>query len=134
VKFTGGRLNEPVLWIQSLRLMALLFSATVPADKPFLFVLVNENGVAVRSPISPKRPRGRGYSLTHTFNGHDYLRPNDVIHCTGCHKGHMLRPELAMEAKTNLARLGTASSSSEQHPFDFGAWRINDLTASHTRK
>ena len=103
------------------------FSATVPADKPFLFVLVNENGVAVRSPISPKRPRDRGYSLTHTFNGHDYLRPNDVIHCAGCHKGHMLRPVLAMEAKTNLARLSIASSSSEQHPFNFGAWRINDL-------
>jgi len=103
------------------------FTATVPADKALLFVLVNENGVAVRSPMSLMRPNGLGNSLTHTFNGHDYLRPDDVINCSGCHKGHMMQPELATEAQANLARLAVTSTSSEPRPFFAGAWRANDV-------
>jgi len=108
------------------------FTAVVPADKALLFVLVNENGVAVRSPISLARPNGLGNSLTHSFNGHDYLRPDDglashAIQCAGCHKGHMMQPELAMEAQTNLSRLAVATASSEPKPFFAGAWRANDV-------
>lgn len=103
------------------------FTATVPADKALLFVLVNENGVAVRSPMSLVRPNGLGNWVTHSFNGHDYLRPDDVIQCSGCHKGHMMQPELAMEAQANLARLAVATASSEPKPFLAGAWRVNDL-------
>jgi len=103
------------------------FTATVPADRPLLFVLVNENGVAVRSPMSLVRPDGLGRSVTHSFNGHDYLRPDSVIHCSGCHKGHMMQPDLAMEAQANLSRLAVASASSEPVPFFAGAWRVNDL-------
>lgn len=103
------------------------FTATVPADKALLFVLVNENGVVVRSPMSLTQPNGPGTSVTHSFNGHDYLRPDDVIQCTGCHKGHMLRPDEAMEAQANLARLATTVSSTEPRPFFAGAWRANDL-------
>lgn len=103
------------------------FTATVPADKALLFVLVNENGVAVRSPMSLARPNGLGNWVTHSFNGHDYLRPDDVIHCSGCHKGHMMQPELATEAQTNLSRLAVTSASSEPVPFFAGAWRANDV-------
>ncbi len=108
------------------------FTATVPADKALLFVLVNENGVAVRSPMSLIRPNGLGNSLTHTFNGHDYLRPDDGLashatQCSGCHKGHMMQPELAEEAQANLSRLAVATASSEPKPFFAGAWRVNDV-------
>ena len=103
------------------------FTATVPADKALLFVLVNHNGVAVRSPMSLLRPNAPGNSITHSFNGHDYLRPDDVIQCTGCHKGHMMQPDLAMEAQANLSRLAVATASSEIVPFFAGAWRANDL-------
>ena len=103
------------------------FTATVPADKALLFLLVNQNGVAVRSPMSLLRPNGLGNSITHSFNGHDYLRPDDVIQCSGCHKGHMMQPDLAMEAQANLSRLAVASASSEIEPFFAGAWRANDL-------
>jgi hypothetical protein len=106
------------------------FTATVPADKPFLFVLVNKDGVAVRSPLAVRGKHRLFNSITHTFNGHDYLRPNDVIHCTGCHKGHMMNPELAEEAKTNLSRLAKAEASSEWNPHFSGSWRINDFLAS----
>ncbi len=108
------------------------FTATVPADKALLFMLVNKNGVAVRSPISLVRPNGLGNSLTHSFNGHDYLRPDSGLashatQCSGCHKGHMMQPELAEEAQANLSRLAVASASSEPVPFFAGAWRANDL-------
>jgi len=108
------------------------FNAVVPADKALLFVLINGNGVAVRSPMSLARPNGFGNSLTHSFNGHDYLRPDDGLashatHCSGCHKGHMMQPELATEAQANLSRLAVATASSEPKPFFAGAWRSNDL-------
>ncbi len=110
------------------------FTAVVPADKPLLFVLVNENGVAVRTlrSLTQRPPFGLGYSLTHSFNGHDYLRPDDgltsqAIQCTGCHLGHMMQPELATEAQANLSRLALATASSERVPFFEGAWRANDL-------
>ena len=103
------------------------FSATVPADKSLLFVLTDKDGVAVRSPMSLKRSHGRGYSLPHSFNGHDYLRPDTEIHCAGCHKGHMIQHDAAMDARANLSRLATAMASSEPMPFFYGAWRAADL-------
>ncbi len=103
------------------------FTATIPADRPVLFVLVNQDGVAVRSPLSRKNSFGRGRWITHSFNGHDYLRPGTTINCSGCHKGHMFRPELVTEAKANLSRLAVATASSEPIPFYGGAWRVNDL-------
>lgn len=106
------------------------FSATVPADRPLLFTLVNQDGVAVRSPMSLKLPGQAGESLTHSFNGHDYLRPNATIQCAGCHRGHMVRPDLAKEAKPNLARLATATASSQRNGFYEGAHRVNDLMLS----
>lgn len=109
------------------------FTVEVPADKPLLFVLVNKDGVAVRSPLSLKRPDGAGRWITHSFNGHDYLRPGHQIHCAGCHKGHMFQPELAMEAETNLSRIAIATASDKFRPFFSGAWRINDLRLSTKR-
>ncbi len=103
------------------------FDVTVPADKALMFVLTNVNGVAVSSPYSPTKEDRPGGWLTHTFNGHDYLRPDAVIECKGCHKGHMFRPELLADAQANLSRLAIASSSSEPNQFYGGAWRVNDL-------
>ncbi len=103
------------------------FKADVPADRPLLFLLVNKDGVAVRSPLAAGSPGQKERSVVHSFNGHDFLRPHNTIQCTGCHKGHMLRPELVMQAQSNLARLAKASASSHREPFAEGAHRINDL-------
>jgi hypothetical protein len=108
------------------------FSATVPADRPLLFTLVNEDGVAVQSPMSLKLPKQPGESLVHSFNGHDYLRPNATLHCAGCHKGHMMQPDLAKEARPNLARLAVADASSQRNAFYEGAYRVNDLRLSNS--
>jgi hypothetical protein len=103
------------------------FQATVPADRSLLFMLTDSNGVAVRSPMSLETPNGTEQVVTHSFNGHDYLRPNATIQCTGCHKGHMFQSNLAFAAEANLARLATASASSQINTFYNAAFRINDL-------
>jgi hypothetical protein len=109
------------------------FEATVPADRALLFVLVNKDGVAVRSPMSPQEPDMREQTVTHSFNGHDYLRPDDTIRCTGCHKGHMIKREQVYNVRANLARLAVASASSERDRFFNGAHRINDLRLADPR-
>jgi hypothetical protein len=107
------------------------FSATVPADRPLLFTLVDKDGVAVQSPMSPKLSNQPGESLVHSFNGHDYLRPNATVHCAGCHRGHMMQPDLVKAARPNLARLAVASASSQRNTFLQGAHRVNDLRLSN---
>ncbi|THB75016.1 MAG: hypothetical protein D3926_21060 [Desulfobacteraceae bacterium] len=102
------------------------FSIEVPADEPLLFLLTDADGVAVKSPMSTRRPWGKGVSLTHTFNGHDYLRPGTEITCAGCHKGHMFDPDAARNARVNLSQQARASASGEHEPFWAGAWRVND--------
>ncbi len=102
------------------------FSIHVPADEPLLFVLTDRLGVAVRSPVSIRRSLGTGLSITHTFNGHDYLRPNTEISCSGCHKGHMFDAHAAQKARVNLMQLATATASSEHDHFRTGAWRAID--------
>jgi hypothetical protein len=108
------------------------FQATVPADRALLFVLTDNDGVAVRSPMSLTSPNGTEQTVTHSFNGHDYLRPGAVIQCTGCHKGHMFQPGLSFSAEANLARLAKASASSQINPFYNAAFRINDLRAGNS--
>jgi hypothetical protein len=102
------------------------FTATVPADRALLYILVNGNGVASRTTMSQTRVDKAGTTLTSLF-GHDFLRPDGDFVCTGCHRGHMFEPDLAMASQANLARIAAASASSERSPFYAGAWRINDL-------
>jgi hypothetical protein len=106
------------------------FQANVPADRPLLFVLVNKDGIAVRSPMSLTGLHGTEQVITHSFNGHDYLRPGAVIRCAGCHKGHMLRPDIVFTDEANLARLAVASASSQADPFYTAAFRVNDMRAA----
>jgi hypothetical protein len=102
------------------------FQVKVPADRPLLFVLVNRDSVAVRSPMAMGPGEQLEDGVLHSFDGHDYLRPHNQARCTGCHRGHMMAGEF-MKAKSNLARLAKASASSEPKPFLEGAHRINDL-------
>jgi hypothetical protein len=74
--------------------------------------------------MSLKSPSTQEEIITHSFNGHDFLRPNDTIRCTGCHKGHMFVGEQAFSARANLARLAVASASSEINTFYYGAHRV----------
>jgi hypothetical protein len=110
------------------------FNATVPADRALLFVLTNKDGVAVRSPMSLQQPLGTEQTVTHSFNGHDYLRPNAVINCTGCHKGHMFQPNFSFAAQANLSRLAVASASSQVDPFYTAAFRVNDMRLPESGK
>jgi len=104
------------------------FTATVPADRPIFWVLCSTTGVVARYPLSPEHPRRPVGSMEPYVPGHDWFRPGQVASCTGCHQGHMIRPDLAMEAQANLARVATASASSTRSEFEFwvGAGRAND--------
>jgi len=95
------------------------FRAEIPADRPVLFYLRGPTGVAARYPGS------LGEIRTPAF-GHEQLRPGEVLRCNGCHRGHMIRPDLAAEAKTNLARLAYAAASSTRNASYMQATRIND--------
>lgn len=105
------------------------FTATVPADKPIFWVLCSTTGTVARYPLSPQRPGRPGVSMEPYVPGHDWFRPGQEAHCSGCHKGHMIRPDLALQAQTNLARVAVASASSTrvEHEFYVGAARVNDL-------
>ena len=106
------------------------FTVTVPADRTVLYVLVNQDGIAVRSGLSKAWDEDPGGSVDHSWNGHDFLRPNTAFHCTGCHVGHMMPAQEAMAARPNLARLAEASASTTADSFWLGAWRVNDLRKS----
>jgi len=95
------------------------FRAEIPADRPVVFFLRSPTGVAARYPGS------LGEIRTPAF-GHEQLRPGELLRCTGCHRGHMIRPDLAFQAKTNLARLAYAAASSTRNASYMQATRIND--------
>jgi len=95
------------------------FRAEVPADRPLVFYLRGPTGVAARY------PGALGETRTPAF-GHEQLRPGEVLRCTGCHRGHMIRPDLSARAKTNLARLAYAIASSTRNASYMQATRVND--------
>lgn len=97
------------------------FTATVPADRPIFWLLRTATGVVNRTVSSPV-----GEQVTSFVPTHDYFRPGTVVQCIGCHRGHMINPEFTKEAKTNLARLATASASSSLDTYNFAPWRVND--------
>lgn len=95
------------------------FRAEIPADRPVIFFLRGPTGVAARYPGS------LGEIRTPAF-GHEQLRPGEVLRCTGCHRGHMIRQDLSAKAKTNLARLAYALASSTRNASYMQATRVND--------
>jgi hypothetical protein len=58
--------------------------------------------------------------------GHEQLRPGEVITCTGCHRGHMIRPELSPSARVNWARLAAVQGSSAKDGSYMGPGRVLD--------
>ncbi len=111
------------------------FTAVVPADKPIFWVLRTTTGAAVRAPLSPALPDRPGGSQEFYVPGHDWLRPGQTATCTGCHQGHMIRPDLSFQAQANLARVATARASSTREGLEFfvGAARVNDLRLAEGR-
>ena len=107
------------------------FEAVVPADRPIFWLLRTATGVVAHYPYSPARPERPGRTGTPFVPAHDFFRPEQEVHCVGCHRGHMIDSQLAMtSARTNLARRATASASSEVRPFTNGTWRVNDQRLS----
>ncbi len=102
------------------------FTAQVPADRPLILVLRNASGVAVRYALSPTVSGVAGEARVASHN-HVYARPGTIVECIGCHIGHMAAGELTLDAaKTNLARLASATASSAMDAFYRAAWRVND--------
>ncbi len=93
--------------------------AEIPADRPVVFFLRGPSGVAARY------PEALGETRTPAF-GHEQLRPGEVLRCTGCHRGHMIRPDLSAKAKTNLACLAYGLASSTCNASYRQASRVND--------
>ncbi len=106
------------------------FTAEVPADRPFFYMLVGPTGVAARMRYSPVEQGEAQQGQDFFVPVHDFLRPNAMASCTGCHVGHMLDHELAMdEARTNLARLAVVESlgsGTGEDDFDTGPGRAVD--------
>jgi hypothetical protein len=101
------------------------FTTEVPADRPLIYVLRGATGVAIRYNLSPTNWLEPAESRTASF-AHPSLRPGEQVECVGCHRGHMIQPENASEAQSNLARLAVASASSQEDAFYRAAWRVND--------
>jgi hypothetical protein len=102
------------------------FEAVVPADKPIFWVLRGPTGAAARYVNSPASPNDPGTTVVNFAAGHDYFRPGNVAACTGCHRGHMINPDMTIQAKTNLARIATAKASSQTDSFYHAAERAID--------
>ncbi len=106
------------------------FTVEVPADRPFFYALVGPTGVVARMRYSPEEPdeAQRGQAAFDTV--HAFLRPDAQASCVGCHQGHMLDPDLALEqSRSNLARLASvalASDTEEEPDFDHGVQRAVD--------
>ncbi len=84
------------------------FTAEVPADRPFFFQLVTHTGVGARTQYTPVDEEHNWLSDPHFVTVHDFLRPGTEARCTGCHAGHMLDADIALEdAQINLARLAS---------------------------
>lgn len=96
------------------------FRAEIPADRPVMFVLRGPTGVAARYQGSY-----RGEIQT-PFFGHEQLRPGEVLTCAGCHRGHMIRPELSRAARVNWARLAVVQGSSAKDSSYMGPGRVLD--------
>lgn len=98
------------------------FTATIPADRPIFWLLRTATGVVGRTVTSPPEATYTSFVPTH-----DYFRPGQVAECVGCHRGHMVNPDLTFkEAKTNLARLATATASSALNQSRYGPQHVND--------
>lgn len=95
------------------------FRAEIPADRPVLYFLRGPSGVAARYP-------GSLGEIRIPMFGHEQLRPGEVLRCSGCHRGHMIRPDLSEQAKINLARLAYAVGSSARDSSYMSPARIND--------
>ena len=95
------------------------FRAEIPADKPVIFVLRTHTGVAARHP-------GSLGEIRTPFFGHELTKAGDVLQCAGCHRGHMIRPELNRAAQVNLARLASAVGSSTRDAGYMAAARVAD--------
>jgi len=96
------------------------FRAEIPADRPVLYFLRGPTGVAARHQGSYQ-----GEIRTPMF-GHEQLRPGEVLTCTGCHRGHMIRPELSPSARVNWARLAVVQGSSTSNSSYMGPGRVLD--------
>jgi len=96
------------------------FRAEIPADRPVLYFLRGATGVAARYPGSYA-----GEIRTPMF-GHEQLRPGEVIRCTGCHRGHMIRPELSHSTRVNWGRLALVQGSSAKDASYMGPGRVLD--------
>jgi hypothetical protein len=82
------------------------FTAEVPADRPFFFHLVTHTDVGARTQYTPVELDGAWPSDSHFVTVHDFLRPGTEARCRGCHAGHMLDAQIAMDdARVNLARM-----------------------------
>ncbi len=106
------------------------WSAEVPADRPFFYMLVGPSGVAARMRFSPTA-QGEPQRVQDFFVPvHDFMRPGTFGTCRGCHVGHMLDPELAQrEARTNLARIARVEplgDAAGQDDFERGPGRLVD--------
>ncbi len=92
----------------------------LPSDKPAIIVLRGPTGVAARYPGSLGETRT-------PFFAHEIFRPGEVVSgCSGCHRGHMIRPDINARAKTNLARLAYAVGSSARNASYMGPARVSD--------
>ena len=96
------------------------FRAEIPADRPVLYFLRGPTGVAARYPGSCQS------EIRTPMFGHEQLRPGEVIKCTGCHRGHMIRPELSRSARVNIARLAYAAGSSTTNSSYMAPARVLD--------
>jgi hypothetical protein len=96
------------------------FRAEIPADRPVFYFLRGPTGVAARHQGSYA-----GEIRTPMF-GHEQLRPGEVLTCTGCHRGHMIRPELSPSAQVNWGRLAVAQGSSTRDASYMGPGRVLD--------
>lgn len=105
------------------------FTAVVPADRPIFFLLRTSTGVVNRAITSPPVQTYTSFVPTH-----DYFRPGQIAECVGCHRGHMVNPDLTLrEGKTNLARLAVATASSSLDTSNNAAFRVNDNRLSDSK-
>jgi hypothetical protein len=96
------------------------FRAEIPADRPVVFFMRGPTGVVARHQGSHL-----GEIRSPTF-GHSKARPGEVSTCTGCHRGHMIRPELSASARTNWGRLAAVQGSSSRDAGWMGPARVLD--------
>jgi len=95
------------------------FRAEIPADRPVFYFLRGSTGVAARYPDAMG-------TIRIPMFGHEQLRPGEIIRCSGCHRGHMIRPDVSEKARTNLARLAYAVGSSYSNASYMAPNRVND--------